>query len=382
MNRLHAITHLVVLAITASTGSADIPTIYVSHAGHITRLVDRNGDDDFLDAFESIRFADIPVADGLIADADQLWVFERNASRIVALRDVNGDDDALDEGEQSTFAVISAVNPPALRAIDLEATGTILCADAANDAIVRLADHNGDGDALDVGESTTLASDLPNPTALAARLDGAVLVGTENAGATVRLLHDHNADGDFLDFAESLTYAENLPSIADICVDGDERAWLTLPTSGVVLLLIDVNHDDDALDANETRPYAVNFTMPTAMARDPQTQSIYIATADAGGAIVRLRDLNGDGDALDFGEAQVVAADIEGIDDIAIPRRRISCAPGDADGDGIIDIDDIPAFARALLDADASATTCPIDMNNDGLLDSRDIQPFVIALIS
>jgi WD40 repeat protein len=56
--------------------------------------------------------------------------------------------------------------------------------------------------------------------------------------------------------------------------------------------------------------------------------------------------------------------------------------PGDMNGDGVVNLTDLPAFVAALLQhADALLPIVTADMNGDGCADGADIQPFINALI-
>ncbi len=118
-------------------------------------------------------------------------------------------------------------------------------------------------------------------------------------------LEDLNGDGDFLDFAESQTYATALPATLGRLVARDGAFFVTAPQARQVLVITDLNADGDALDFAETALYA---TIPDAV---PPPEPIGLAAAAdasllvadrAGGRLYRLRDLDADGDALDFAE--------------------------------------------------------------------------------
>jgi hypothetical protein len=57
----------------------------------------------------------------------------------------------------------------------------------------------------------------------------------------------------------------------------------------------------------------------------------------------------------------------------------LTVARGDFTGDGIVDLNDLPAFVNDLL-LDIPFQTCPGEMNQDGRIDGNDIDPFVRAM--
>lgn len=385
MTRTNPAAASLMLTMASIATATAAPPIYIALPGQIIRLDDRNHDDDYLDAFESVLFADdLPTSVGAVAACeDRLWVLAPSTATIIRIEDRNGDGDALDAGERATFAAVTTDAPlasPSLRGLGLSIDKELLVADDANGILFRVADLNNDGDALDFAEVSAIAMALNQPIAVAPRLDGSILVLQQFAASPLRILRDLNEDGDCLDFAENLPYVESLPSGTDICVGADGRACIAQGPLGVATLLVDTNDDGDCLDTNESRLFAENLLQPASIVIDASSSDVYVALNDSAGAIVRLRDLNADGDALDVGEALPVAVGLAQSIDMAIPSQSTNCTLGDANGDGSVDLDDLSTFSLALLNGPGSTTTCPIDMNNDGRLDGRDIHPFVSAI--
>ncbi|MCB9855404.1 MAG: hypothetical protein H6818_06910 [Phycisphaerales bacterium] len=386
MNGIRFAGIFVVIAAACLSAANAAPIIYVAHPGRIIRFEDINNDDDYLDVFESKLYANsLPTDVGdIVAGANSLWVLDSAAARIVRLMDDNRDGDALDPGEQTDFCVVTTAAPmlsPSLEGIGLTVDDALIAADYANDVVYRIADRNHDGDAMDFAEIAIIATGLNQPIAVAPRSDGTILVLQEDPSSPLQILRDLNNDGDYLDFAENLPYAESLPMTTDMCIGSDTRTWLAHNTLGIIDLLIDANGDGDCLDPNERRRFAENLLLPTSIARDASTDGLYVVQLDSDGTIVRLRDINNDGDALDVGESVAVAAGLSPILAMAVPKQLTNCIPGDADGDGAIDTDDIPGFVNSLLEQTGPAPACPIDMNNDGRIDGLDIQPFLFALV-
>ncbi|MFQ5412754.1 MAG: dockerin type I domain-containing protein, partial [Phycisphaerae bacterium] len=96
-----------------------------------------------------------------------------------------------------------------------------------------------------------------------------------------------------------------------------------------------------------------------------------------------VRDLNGDGDALDFGEAIGVATGLNqpaGI--VFIPPPAAACVQGDINNDTQVNINDLAPFVDILVGISIPPDPCPADMNEDGQINAVDIQPFVDLLTS
>ncbi len=375
---------ITLLTLLPRVSFAEAPTLFVSHANQISRLDDHNGDGDFLDEFESRLFAENFATTGtrIAATPDRVWVIETAIPRVMLLQDRNGDGDAMDFAEQLEYAVVQAPLPaatPALNSIAVTWGDILYVSDSINGLLFRIADTNHDGDALDVAETVVVATNLVAPTAIAVRPDDRILVLNDDGLAPVRILEDRNHDGDFLDFAENLSYAEVLVTATDLCALSSIRSWTSYPSTGDVSILFDANADNDVLDFNEIRLYAEGLVLPTHIAGDPASGDLFVNVAGNAGSIVRLRDANHDGDALDAAESLLVAANLPNIRGIAISRAQSDCPLGDASGDGIVNIDDVPAFAAALMQGET--TLCPIDMNSDGRVDALDI-PLFIGLIA
>lgn len=360
--------------------------LFVSRPGEVLLLIDRNNDGDYLDALESVVFAEGLSEDigALTAGGNGVWVLDRGNARIVRLGDLNADGDALDFGEKTLFATIPDIPPassPQLRGLHRSIDGSLATADATSGVVYRATDFNGDSDALDFAETTIIATGVTMPVALVARADGDALLLQGANASSVSILNDRNHDGDYLDFAEILVYAQASSSAAGLCAMATDMAFTLDATPGRVNELIDTNHDGDALDPGEQRLYAEGLFQPTALAGDRITGDLFVALDDASGTILQLRDVNGDGDALDFGEAIPVAEGVFDVAGLAIPSRQANdCRPGDANGDGRVDANDISAFAGALIGGAGPPPACPLDMNGDNRLDGGDIEGFISAI--
>lgn len=208
----------------------------------------------------------------------------------------------------------------------------VLVADQGLDGVYRTRDFNGDGDANDAGETTVFfdannASGLNNPTnnvfTLFQSRSGHFYVGDGSSDAVYRL-SDTNGDGD----GDAQDAGE-----ATVWFSEDNAAGLTLPT-------------------------------PNGLGED-SNNNVYIVNAGVrsrpADGIYRTRDLNGDGDANDAGEATLwldlarlnpaasafeitfqgdvaFVSDTVGIDTNVIYRAE------DVNGDGSISDDEVSVF--------------------------------------
>lgn len=385
MRRAGIVTALAAAAgLFAQAARAQVGGLFAARPGEIVRLVDRNGDGDFLDFAEQATFADgLPSdPDRLAASGGRLYVGAVSNAEVWLVEDRNGDGDALDFAEVSLYGRVQATAPaPALGGLAVRADGALLAGDAAGGRVFVLADLNGDGDALDFAESRLLADGLSATVAVALRPDGRVLVAQTDVNIPVRILEDRNGDGDCLDFAENLSYAEALAPGADLSACSDVLAYLARPASGEIVVLRDLDGDNDALDFGEVIQHAGGLAMPGALTPDG-AGGLYVVGQDAAGTVYHVRDLNGDGDALDFGEVTTVAAGLTGVTGLVRTTAAAPCLKGDADGDGVVDAADAAALVNVLLGLMTPPDPCPTDVNGDGTTDGRDVPALVLVLLS
>jgi hypothetical protein len=150
---------------------------------------------------------------------------------------------------------------------------------------------------------------------------------------SVVALRDVNSDGDFLDFGEVTTYATGLAATATAIVAGDDGLFVLVPSIRTVLRLRDLNLDGDALDFGEAVTYgtislAANGT-PVGLGVDGNGRVLVIDST--GGSLFALQDQNGDGDALDDGEAVVIGDRLAGATGLAVrPDGVILVSTGSA----------------------------------------------------
>jgi len=371
-----------ILLVLPAPARAQEGALYISQPGQILKLLDLNSDGDYLDFAEKMVYATgLPSGLGAVATiVDALYVVDAASASIYVARDLNGDGDALDFAEVLLFAQRVAAPTPNFVGLASHADGALFTIDSATGTLYRILDLNGDGDALNADELVSVADGLASPVAIAARPDGRLLAGVQDAASPVHILRDYTEDGDYFDFAENISYAENASPGSDLVAENDRLAFLARPVDGRVMRLQDLTEDDDVLDFAEIVAFAENLPSPARVTLDG-AGGLFVSCQDANGTIYRLRDLNGDGDALDFAEAMVVAdgvTQVAGLIFVAPPLA--GCLKGDIDNNSTVNTADIAPMVDILLGNVVPPDPCPADTNSDGQLDARDIQPFTALL--
>ncbi|MEM7168376.1 MAG: IPT/TIG domain-containing protein [Planctomycetota bacterium] len=198
---------------------------------------------------------------------------------------------------------------------------SVLVADAGTvDSVLRLTDLNDDGDANDAGEviayydDTAPGIDLSTANGLAHGPAGSVLVSDDGASVrSILRLTDINGDGDANDDGElAIYYDQSAVAPTPVVTDPEAIAatttgivYVTDTATGRIVRLSDTNGDGDALDAGEATVF-FEGTAPATLTDLDTLQldgSVLVAVDEDNGTVLRLSDSNGDGDALDAGEA-------------------------------------------------------------------------------
>lgn len=227
------------------------------------------------------------------------------------------------------LALATAQVPPALpwpRTLDL------LVVDSTFDGIWRLADQNQDGDYEDAGEITVYYSDAvgayvwSSPWAIATAVDGTVYASDVGTDA-IYALRDGNGDGDANDPGEHRIFFDGtnaaglpIPQAYGLTVDAIGRVFVAVNNASSpagpdrILKLEDLNADGDALDANEATDYyslpgttgALALSIPTKVVVGPDG-NVYYTEAGTGftKGVWRLVDSNQNGHCNDAGEASL-----------------------------------------------------------------------------
>ena len=247
---------------------------------------------------------------------------------IFALTDLNGDGDANDLGEILPFYDDSSAGPnlSSPNGLTIGADGALYVADdgATVRAVFRMVDLNGDGDALDADEvsvffdeSALLAEPVLDPESIAAASDGSIVIGDTATGRVLRL-RDLDGDGTALGAGEATVLYDNsgpvpLADLDAIQIDDAGRVYVVDENVGTILRLEDLNGDGDALDSAEVFLFH-DGTQPGALVSDANDflwvgpgQLVVLDGAVDG--LVFLEDLTGDGAALDPSESSVLFED-------------------------------------------------------------------------
>ncbi len=201
---------------------------------------------------------------------------DQTADAVMLAFDRDGDGDANDAGETSVFfdgANASGLASPTNNAFSLVQTadGAVLVGDGAADAVFRLRDLDGDGDANDAGEAALWFSAADNASGLTLNTPNGLAEGPDGAIYLVEADTTGSPTGDFV------YRTVDLNGDGDANDAGEATAWLDL----------------SALNASSS-PFEIQFDGDLAYVTD---------TAGATDDVVwRAQDLNGDGDANDAGE--------------------------------------------------------------------------------
>ncbi|NEP18507.1 MAG: hypothetical protein F6J97_16665 [Leptolyngbya sp. SIO4C1] len=151
-----------------------------------------------------------------------IFLGDQRLDKIFLTQDLNGDGDANDPLEVSIYfdeTNASGLNDPTDNVFTLfqSSSGAVFYGDGDTDSVYRLLDRNRDGDALDAGEANvwftgTADTPLPTPNGIAQGRDRALYivnagVGSSPADVVYRTL-DLNGDGDALDEGESSVWLD------------------------------------------------------------------------------------------------------------------------------------------------------------------------------
>ena len=306
---------------------------------------DANGDGDANDAGETTVFFSAANGSGLVgpttnvltltqAGNGAVFVGDGGTNTVYRLRDDNADNSAQGAGEASVWFLAAnadglALNTPnglaegadgAIYVVEADTRGT-----PSGDFVYRTQDLNGDGDANDAGEATVwldLQALSPNASAFEISFDGDTAYiadtrgteenviyrardldgnGTIGTGEVTELIAGDNPFGIPVDFAMDAR-------------DGSVFLWEFLDFAGpqsVVRLddldgsgVIDADAEWAEIWNTTFLPDGFNTFAAFGMAAAPDG-SLLLTSNDgdaAGDNLVRLLDLNGDGDYLDAGE--------------------------------------------------------------------------------
>lgn len=320
---------------------------------------DLNSDGDAADSQETKRWAALAVPGYLDVAVDRdgvVYAISGVDRAIHRLEDKNHDGDALDAGEVTVFRDAQALGLRLERPYSLAAQTyydptagksrtRVSVMDAALQLTARLEDGDGDGDAQGGGELCVLIRNSPTTPFTANRMDvdetGRLVAVNPNTLALARV-NDMNGDcsteepdpnakgcsppancGPLFFFNEFQTIFGPLPSNSELdpfgaAIGPGGRIFLSEHWSQwQVHSLRDLNGDEDFNDANESTLFykGPNFgTTYNGFGYDVvwgDDSALYFGLKDPVVmqqiVVMRLKDLNNDGDALDPGEGTVYA---------------------------------------------------------------------------
>lgn len=319
---------------------------------------------------------------GIFQSADRTVYFtDGDTDAIYAIRDNNADGDALDPGEARLFFRSGLFNhlnfimdtPNGITGHG----GAIFVANAgvgsaADDAIYRLIDLDGNGNASDMNECSVWFDAFSNVTSsnpfdLCFIGDTAYYADLRGSNPDVIVrLRDDDAGGSVAsdEFNTFLTDGDQGAVCDFSCVtDGDNLFTHNLSSTQTIFRLNDLDNSN-AIDAapeatllwdESALPVGAVLQNSFALAHGPVTPVRTMAISSHGtgaqDAVLLLRDLDGDGDFLQPGETTAL---ITGVAEDGVFPENIRAmwfyapvCPGDFDRNGIRNVTDIFAFLAA-----------------------------------
>ena len=291
----------------------------LGNAGNIWRIEDTNTDGDALDVGERVLWAD-GLAEVAGLEMAEGFVYASNIfpplggppqDEVIRLADLNGDGDALDLGESVVWA--AGLNQP----VDFAptSTGGFYVTQLLGGDVLRLEDLNADGDALDIDEQVVFSDGFSGPTDLIPW--GSGLLVADYIDRDVFFIEDKNGDGDALDAGEKALVLSDAGIGAagfGLHADGNGGVFVSAFQDNTVYLAKDNNQDGDFLDVAEVVTYADDVFGGLSFNWDLTSFDAggFLLANRGGGDVAWVRDKNGDGDALDLGEVTTYADGMAG----------------------------------------------------------------------
>lgn len=220
-------------------------------------------------------------------------------------------------------------------------TGSLIMSDTGDDLIFRLTDFDLDGDFDDPGEiilfydATDPSGGSSNPIKIKTGPLGYIYVGNTSLDTVVRLM-DLNGNGDAADSGEATIYIDNtnasgvvFSSTQGMAFDTNGDLWLSNSSSGDVNDFIararDLNADGDCQDAGEIEvlydsveaqvqglSIILNVPMPCVLDENGYLYVSDVNDPNGDDPIIRMKDLNDDGDMYDLDEVTMYYDDLVG----------------------------------------------------------------------
>lgn len=305
----------------------------------IYRGVDSNYNG-LIDPSEALAFRDSGTLDGgsnadavvLTSDGGVWWAGRWDGGSspmrgIHRMEDLNGDGDAEDAGELVTLvpdngtitapSTVAGMNVP----VDTEnftrltkyndgvVAWTGFSGSFSNDfALYRFEDLNSDGDVLDAGEVSNFMNAVDKNPSLDRNADFAS--GVLRDLATVDSLGAPSGHARLMHLA---TLEEGGKQVVYAASDSSDTGNFSMNANGegvngLIYRCEDLNLDGDANDAGEVKLFfdgsstSPIFNFPKIVGMAAHGDTVYVASLNNDTVVFGLKDLNGDGDAMDLGE--------------------------------------------------------------------------------
>ena len=340
-----------------------------------------------------------------------LYVCDSTADRVMKLMDLNGSGQVEQRvpGEISIFFDDTSPGPDLSVPSHLAPgpNGNLYLLDGGTlDAVLALADKNGDGDANDEGEAWTFydasggGPQLGTPNTLIPLPDGGFYLSDDgSSGRRILWIKDANGDGNALGSDEArVVYdasALSVPVLEDVeslaYAPGDGTLYAGDTTLQAIFALRDRTGDGDFLDAGELTPFFqsrddLQLTNIDSLAF--HNGVLYACDRDSG-RIVTLEDMNSDGDAEDVGESALFLGNesslrVSSVYDF-IPRADGGFAVLDNSRDTVFTVVDLNGDGDALDDGEVSrwlvddetSLSTPHGLAFVPVSDKLDLTPFI-----
>lgn len=339
------------------TFAQGLPSALVSDSAgdRIIQCFDLDQNGDYAGAGELVTFYDdttgaITMTNnvGLLRlPSGEVFVTDTSEDTILSLRDLNSDGDALDAGEARIWFDGTAGNPTGVeltsaRGMWYDADGVLWVASSntgggGNDAIVRLEDLNGDGDANDANEQANFYVIMPGgntgdsiPTAISRGADGALYyVETASSGPLTKgvyRLEDLDGSG-LIDAANESTlfFAPPTPGTApffwDLGLDDLGRFYIADTGNDVIWRFFDTDGNGTIDPSTESQMiYQASGSSLIWEVTPASDGSIYLAEDQNPDRLLRLVDNDGDGLFLSPTEVETIYDETTAVDNIGSPK--------------------------------------------------------------
>ncbi|MCV6592981.1 MAG: VPLPA-CTERM sorting domain-containing protein [Silicimonas sp.] len=325
---------LAVLTTTAATplAAASVQALFSDQTtDQVLFAKDLNDDGDTNDAGEITAFFDAANQNGLAtptgnvfnivqARSGDVFIGDGASDTVYRLRDRNGDNNAQGAGESSVwFSAANADGNPLLTANGIAEgnDGAIYVVQAdtrgnkAGDFVYRTEDLNGDGDANDAGESKvwldlTALNAGSSPFEIA--FDGNVAYIADTAGGSPRIYKAEDVNGDgTVDASEVGEFIKSSDRVFALSVAADAGNLYSYDFIGDALARYtdldgsgDIDMASERVDVWDATGFADGAIFDFII--EGNTALVTVNDFSDDDTLLKLTDLNGDGDFLDAGE--------------------------------------------------------------------------------